>query len=233
MFPMAPLFGTSALPLGAVFRMPKTSDMSEDGFGCFQNTWLIKNVRAREAREILEEERTIASLVDRLSSDAQRFEVISSIAEFGGIDDPALDISESERTALREVVSDVPPELGGLELGVAGLAHALASVGILPAASCRSHYPANRSWSDAPVVFFAATYFRAHALQPLAEASGCTFLIDQSRPELLVVRGPSIVEMMALACAILDSRSRFARPRSSPARRPKRRPEASIQDPLF
>lgn len=229
LFPIAPPHGTSGLPAAATFWMPKPDEIDEEGFGYFRDTWLIKDVPERKAREIMVEERRIAEVIGELSNDADDFERLAQVAESGGDDDPAYNLSERERRALAEVMSDIP-ELGGLELGVAGLAHALATVRILPAASCRSH--PERSWSDAPVVLFAATEFRAKALQPLVEASGCTFTIDENRPELLVVRGRSITHMMALAAAVMENRKNFVQHRPTDQRRSRREPR-SVQESLF
>lgn len=229
LFPEAQPHGTSALPAAAAFWMPKPDEIDEEGFGYFRDTWLIKHVRVGEAREIMVAERRTAEVVGELADNVEDFERLAQVAESGGIDDPAHNLSGLERAALGEVVSDIP-ELGGLELGVAGLAHALATVRILPAASCRSH--PERSWSDAPVVLVAATEFRAEALQPLVEASGCTFAIDEYRPELLVVRGVSIVNTMALADAVINNRKDFVQHRS-PEQRHSRRELRSVQESLF
>jgi hypothetical protein len=214
MIPECPVAGTSALPAGAAFWMPKPDEISEEGFSFFRDVWLIRGVRIGDAREVIEEERRIVDVIDRLSADADHFEEFAAIAETGGIDDPANELTLEEYSTLSTVVSDIPAELGGLELGVAGLVHALASVRILPAASCRSH--PERSWSEAPVVLFAATEFRALALEPLVAEAGCTFTIDPARRELLCVRGQSITRTMALAELVLEHRKDFVQ------RRPRR-----------
>ncbi|GAB6987019.1 hypothetical protein [Nocardioides pyridinolyticus] len=229
MFPEAPVIGTSDLPAAATFWMPSPVEISEEGFGFFRDTWLIRNVSVGDAREIISIEWRMAEVVGRLAKDGDDFERLAGIAESAALDDPAEEVSAEELHALAEVVSDIP-ELCGLELGVAGLVHALASVQVLPAASCRSH--PERSWSDAPVVLFAATEFRARALQPLVEETGCTFGIDAARPNLLVVRGRSIENTMALADAVVENRKSFVQPRvsSSPRRDPS---PSSTQEQLF
>ncbi len=229
MFPEAPSFGTTTLPADAAFWMPKGDEIGEEGFGFFRDTWLIRNVPVRDAWDIVSLESSIAEVVDRLAKDEHDFERLAGAAESAGIYDPGEDLTDEERRALAAVVSDIP-ELGGLELGVAGLAHALATVGILPAASCRSHV--DRSWSDAPVVLFAATEFRARALQPLVEASGCRFALDGNRPELLVVRGRSIANLMALAELVLNHRSDFVQ-RRPPRMTVGRQAPTIEQMPLF
>lgn len=227
MFPVSSNSGSSELPVGAAFWMPKPSEITEEGFGFFRDTWPITGISAGYADDIVSTERSIADVVNALADDEDDFERLAVIAESGGIDDPANEISDREHALLSEVVSDIP-DLEGLELGVAGLAYALASVRILPAASCRSH--TERTWSDAPVVLFASTDYRARALQPLVEESACTFAIDQARPELLVVRGSSIENTMALAKLISENRKTFVQPRGSKTPHPK---PSSIQDALF
>ena len=230
MIPECPFAGNSELPAGAAFWMPKPDEISEDGFSFFRDVWLIRGVSVREAQEVIEEERRIVHVVDQLSADADDFERLAAIAEAGGADDSADELTRDECSALSTVVSDMPPELGGLELGVAGLVHALVSVRILPAASCRSH--PQRSWSDAPVVVFAATELRARALEPLVAEAGCTFTIDPTRRELLGIRGQSITRMMALAGLVLAHRVDFVQRRPARAARKHARPE-SEQGTLF
>lgn len=223
MFPLAPPGGTVDLPPSASFWTPKPGDLTDEGFGGFHNTWLIKDVPVGYARSIIAAESAIAASVGALAGDADDFERLASAAESGEID--AYNLSEDEREQLGGLVRD-DYQLGGLELGVAGLAYALAAVRILPAASCRSHV--DPTWSDAPVVFFASTEFRAQALQPLAAATGCTFSIDPYRSKLLVVCGRSILNTMALAAAVLHNRDSFVQHRSEGERRPAstRRPES-------
>lgn len=230
MFPTAAPAGTSSLPEDAQFWMPKPEDIDEEGFGFFRDTWLIRNVPVAEANDVIEEERQIAEAIAGLAQDAERFDHLAGVAEFGRIDDPEWALTEPELKVLADHVSDLPANLGGLEIGVAGLTHALATVRILPAASCRSH-PA-KSWSDAPVVLFAATEFRARALEPLVESTGCTFAIDENRRNLLVVRGRSIEYLMDLADAVMANRSSFVKPRSR-GRARKTPPRRAVQDPLF
>jgi hypothetical protein len=97
--------------------------------------------------------------------------------------------------------------LDGLEIGVAGLAHALASVGCLTAASCRSHV-SDRSWSDCPVVFFAAPAWRLELLADLIAAAGCGLEADRG---MLPIVAPSIVHMHALGEKIVAERGSFRR----------------------
>jgi hypothetical protein len=68
LFPEAPPRGTSALPAAATFWMPKPDEIDEEGFGYFRDTWLIKDVPVREAREIMVAERRIAEVIGELAA---------------------------------------------------------------------------------------------------------------------------------------------------------------------
>jgi hypothetical protein len=221
MFPTSPLEGSVAIPSGATFWMPKAADIDEEGIGCFfRETWLIKDVPVGVARSLRRDERRIAEVVGELATTADDFDRLAHVIE-DCADEEELnqrtDLSAAEREALRDLLPEVETGvLDSLEVGVAGLVYALATVRIIPAASCRGHV-GRQVWSEAPVVLFAATEYRAKALQPLVEATQCRFTIDPARPDLLVVTGQSILRTMALADAILESRHTFVR--SRPVRR--------------
>jgi hypothetical protein len=171
----------------------------------------------------MRQERRIAEVVGRLAATAEDFDRIARAAEDGyDPDEPesSYALNAEERAALDEfaVSEDEPCALDDLELGVAGLVYALAAVRIIPAASCRGH-TGDRPWSEVPVVLFATTEYRAQALQPLVEATGCQLEIDPVWSHLLAVRGRSIPDTMALAESILGARTSFVRPRSAVQRR--------------
>lgn len=230
---MSSLSGSITIPDDATFWMPKPQDIDEEGIGClFRGTWLIKDVPVREARRLRQEECRIAEVVGNLAATAEDFDRLAHAIEDGCDPDVSAEqvLSSTERAALDGFVSDdESAALDSLELGVAGLVYALATVRIIPAASCRGH-PGDRAWSDAPVVLFATTEYRARALQPLVEATGCRFGIDPARQDLLTVQGRSILDTMALADAVLGSRHTFVRPRPSRGHRPVR---AHDQERLF
>ncbi len=218
MFPTSPLEGSVAVPAEATFWMPKAADIDEEGIGCYcRGTWLIKDVPVGAARSLRRDERRIAEVLGNLAMTAKDFDRLAqAIEDCASQEDfnERSDLSPAERDALRGFLpEDETGILDSLEIGVAGLVYALATVRIIPAASCRGH-TGNRAWSDAPVVLFATTEYRATALQPLVEATGCRFTIDPARPDLLVVRGQSILQTMALADAILESRQTFVKPRT-------------------
>lgn len=217
MFPTSSLSGSITIPSDATFWMPKPEDINEDGIGAyFRDTWLIKDVPVREARRLRQKERRIAEVLGHLAANAEDFDRLAYAVE-GGYDpdetDEGFHLTATEQAELDEFLSDDETAgLESLELGVAGLVYALATVRIIPAASCRGH-PDDRAWSNVPVVLFATTEYRARALQPLVEATNCRFNIDPARPELLAVAGRSILDTMALADAVLESRHTFVQPR--------------------
>jgi hypothetical protein len=111
------------------------------------------------------------------------------------------------KEGLAACVDDEIAPLDGLELGVAGLAYALGSVGCLTAASCRWH-SRDRSWSDCPVVFFAAPTWRLALLAELIDDAGCGLVADRG---MLAIYAQSIVQMHTLGERILAERERFRR----------------------
>jgi hypothetical protein len=227
MFPTSSLKGSAQIPSDAEFWMPKPEDIDEEGISFFRGTWLIKDIPVRAARRLAREERNVAEVVGNLAATPQDFDRLAHAAEDGY---EGYVLTAEERAALDSFVSnDEGAALDSLELGVAGLVYALATVRIIPAASCRGH-AGHCAWSDKPVVLFATTEYRANALQPLVEATGCRFGIDDSRGELLAVYGRSILDMMALADAVLGSRDSFVQYRPQRDTR-RRRPRGQEQLP--
>lgn len=231
MFPTADIHGTTDLPQEATFWMPKRADIDDDGIGCyFRDAWTILDVTLQDAQSLVCAERNLANAVDGLARNGADFERFANLVE-GGLDgEHPPDLMDEERAAV-EVLGpgNEPAALEGLELGVAGLVYALASVRMIPAASCRGHTGPN-AWSDVPVVLFAATKRRAIALRPLVGEANCLFDIDPARPDLLVVRGRSIRDTMDLAQAVIDASATFVQ--SRPRRRESPWSRAS-QQPLF
>lgn len=186
--------------------MPPEDEVSEEGYGFFRGVWDISGVTHEEARERVEEERRLTHLVDQASATRAEFDAIASAVEDGAPD--YLPSGFSDRHPDSEILGIVGDGdrdegvLDGLELGVAGLSYALSSIGCFPAASCRSHDSAH-SWSDRPVVYFAAERTTVHWLTPLVRDSGCGFGDGSSHGELLVVEAPSISGLMNLANQIL------------------------------
>jgi hypothetical protein len=138
MFPTSSLSGSVTIPSDATFWMPKREDIDEEGIGClFRGTWLIKDVPVRDARRLVRAERGVAEVVGNLATTSEDFDRLAHAAEDGY---EGYVVSAGEREALDAFVcDDEGAGLESLELGVAGLVHALATVRIIPAASCRGH----------------------------------------------------------------------------------------------
>ncbi|HZL05000.1 MAG TPA: hypothetical protein VFE45_06235, partial [Coriobacteriia bacterium] len=151
-----------------------------------------------------QDEQVALRYVDAYARDADAFELLAEYVEHSTLDDA----DDDESIASVGAAPFVPTEgsewtgLEGLELGVAGLVYALSTRGFFPAASCRSH-AYEHSWSDRPVVLFAADRRRVEWLRPLVERAGCGFCVPRDRGQLLTIEAQSIVEMGALAQLIL------------------------------
>lgn len=192
-------------------ELPSSDEVTEEGFGFFRGTWYLGRVSVRNAIETVEQEAECIAWLDRLSERHEQFEALAKAIEHA---DPGL-LPEPLRT---RVVGDRAHQyfdaddeiethwLDGLEIGVAGLTHALSTVRCLTAASCRAHHRA--SWSDCPVVFFAAASWRIPILAGLAAESGCGLEEDRG---MLKVYAPSVRHTNGLARHLLVSRARFRR----------------------
>ena len=136
------------------------------------------------------------------SRTAEDFDRLARLVEWWDPDDLGQGASPEERSLLKSTVGESnSADLGGLEMGVAGLAYALASAGMVPAASCRAH-TGDRPWSYSPVVLFAADECHARQLEPLVRNAGCVFAVDAGRGHLLVVSASSVRNLMELADAL-------------------------------
>jgi hypothetical protein len=210
--------------------MPSADEISEEGFGGFRGTWWIGRVSVKDAESTIAEEGALITLIDKLASTPTEYEMLASAVEgqdLESLEEPlraaALEIGLSRFVAEEEI-----PPLEGLEVGVAGLAYALAANGCLTAASCRSHID-RRSWSDYPVVVFAAPAWRVEILAGLVASESCGIA---SEGRLLAVYGASILETHNLAKRILEERRLFRKMPEHWDRRRKRGPSAS-QPSLF
>lgn len=227
MYPTTALVASPLLPPDATFWTPKRSDLGEGGFGFFHDVWPIFDVKKRDAESLIRAERDTAFVIGETARDEVEFDLLARSVEHQELQP---DVSREQGAAIGELINegDAAP-LEALELGVAGLTYALASARMFPAASCRGH-PRPRAWSDWPVVYVAANRHRAELLQPLVEGCGCELDIDSERPDLLVIRGSSILGTMALAQAVMEARAAFHAPQHP--RGPRRRTTA-VQGRLF
>lgn len=201
-----------SLPSGDHCGYPRSDEISEEGFGYFRGTWWIGHVPVSAARQTVEFERELVAALDAEADDEQEFEELATAVESVGSDDgevPLLLRNTPVERLVQAFIDDSP--LGGLEIGVAGLTHALSTVGFRTAASCRAHTGAN-SWTDYPIVLFGAHKWRAVRLAALAAEAGCG--VGQDR-DMLTVYAPSIRNLMDLADAVLAQPGSFrAKPKA-------------------
>jgi hypothetical protein len=144
-------------------------------------------------------------LVDDLAGTEEDFDRLARCVEDWDPDEQEIDASPAELSVLEAFLGQSDSaEIGGLELGVAGLVYGLAAGGMVPAASCRGH-AGPQPWSDSPVVLFATDERHASTLDPLVRDAGCVFDIDPARPELVAIAATSIANLMALASALVET----------------------------
>lgn len=209
MIPRTEYLVSSRIPKGAEFWMPTEEEIPDDeGIGYFRGVWMILGVTFEEAHAMVSAEATQIAVIDSLAQTETQFEEIAHACDTGlvnGVADELVRRQLLQRipSLSEEDVDDFYEELGGLEVGVAGLAHAISYIGGVPAASCRGHV-SERRWSENPAVFVAIDRQRAEWLEPLLREAGCGYHIDPARPEFLVIDAPSVIESNALARLILD-----------------------------
>ena len=188
-----------------VCPMPDQNEISEEGFGSFRGTWFIGRMPIRDAERVVGYEGRVLEALDYASSRADDFERLAMAAEGGdGSELPDRLGEVFESSGLGELTAwddDIDP-LGSLEIGVAGLTCSLSAIRCLTAASCRSHIT-ERSWSDCPIVFFAAPAWRVELLADLIARANCGLDADRG---MLKIYGRSVRNMHDLAQAILDER---------------------------
>jgi hypothetical protein len=211
--------------------MPDPEEVGEEGFGGFRDTWHIGHVGKADLESILREEAELMRIVDAVAATPDEFEELASAIEGCDLESLSKQLREAAmKEGLAACVDGEIAPLDGLELGVAGLAYALGSVGCLTAASCRWHTD-DRSWSDVPVVFFAAPQWRLELLADMIAAAGCGLVAGRGMLEIVA---PSIRNMHALAEMIAAERKRFRRKPDhwrTPSDR-RRRLDAQLELPL-
>lgn len=188
--------------------MPPSDEITEEGFGYFRGTWRLDHVPVREAQATVRGEAQIIERLDRAAPSPDEFELLAAAIENQTLDQ----LPDSLRATvlageLAGLVTDEedPPPLDGLEIGVAGLTHALSTIRCRTTASCRSHVT-NHSWSDCPVVFFVASAWRVDLLSELVSEAGCGLGTDR---DMLTAYGASIRDTHRLAERIIAERGRF------------------------
>lgn len=201
--------------------MPRSDEISEEGFGGFRSTWVLGRVPIDEAAEVLAEEARLIAWLDDVARTAEEFEALATTIESGESADMSQALEDRATRAGLDSVMGTPGDLaplGDLEIGVGGLVHTLSAIGCLTAASCRSH-ATDRSWSDCPVVYFAAPAWRLKILAELIGDAECGLGTDRG---LLTIVAPSIRQMHRLAELIVRERQRFRRRPDKPKAEPVR-----------
>lgn len=188
------------LPSAATFWMPD-DDPPADGLGGFRGVWPLTGVTPADAAALLAREQAVIRELDASAPDARTFDRLARQRE-------AADSGLGTRSR--------PLDLGGLEIGVAGLTYALAAIGCVPAASCRGHVGED-AWSYHPIVFLAVDRPRADWLLPRVRRAKCGFGVGAGRENLLVIQAASLVDTVRLATVIL----REAQVIPPPAREPR------------
>lgn len=95
MIPRADVKLDSRLPPDYEFWTPKRDDISEEGFGYFRDTWLIRDVGVRTARSLMHLERQLVALADECSSSQEEFDEVAAALETGDLDEIPPAVSQS------------------------------------------------------------------------------------------------------------------------------------------
>lgn len=207
MFPRTELDLDPQLPSAASFWLPDPQDLEEDeGFGYFRDVWPISGISVDEARQMLDEDRSLSLFTGSIATTEYDFDMIAAAVETGSVEGIE-GLSDHQLDSLAPYLTD-EGRLDGLEIGVAGLVYCLSAAGMYPAASCRGHTGPN-AWSRNPVVLLAADQAHAEVLAPLVGDSDCGFNIDPARADLLVIESGSIENTLHLAGAILRNVNNF------------------------
>lgn len=197
------------IPDGATFWVPEEEDLDEEGIGFFRGTWLIHNVTASEATDMLQTELTLLQLIDNISETDEEYEENAGLIDLWDLETlPDIIRNDPIFESLPFQTEEDGAPLCGLDLGVAGLVFALAAAGFVTAASCRGH-TGDRAWAEYPVVLFATDVEHMQVLQLLARNVGCGFAIDPARPSLMCVLGRSVRCMVKLAELIVSRLADF------------------------
>jgi hypothetical protein len=197
------------LPDAAQLWRPSAAER-EDSIGAFFDpTWVAEFVSEAGAHYVSELERTLVGYADAAAQNADEFEDLLCAFEWP---DPT-SISEEvfgrlSAEAVEQLQDDMPPDLGGYDLGVAGLVTALGAARIVTSASCRGHSEPH-SWAEYPVVYMAMDESQAAVLQPLVRRTGCGFQVDDARPQLVIVAACSVSDAMELGELVLDELQQF------------------------
>lgn len=194
------------IPSGFRFMTPKPADITEEGFGYFHDCVDLRGTHARDARLYLKLHKVILDLASGAAATDKEFDQILETFESGITDEEYSElIPSSGNSDLFQLQFD---DIGGLEIGVGALSHALSAAKAFPAASCRSHFDPN-SWSTLPVVYFQANEPRCRLVEKILQETECGFVPDPGRPEFLVIGAPSLLDMLEFTEKIMQNLSVF------------------------
>ena len=194
MIPVRDVVTRVQIPKHYQYWTPSADDIDEEGFGFFRGVWPLFATKD-DAQAVIADEAKALAILDATSANETEFEANAK----------AIETYDSDFDDAHGITAMLPVQWGGfdgLEVGVAGLAFALASNGCFPAASCRSHVAS--SWSDTPVVIFAGSGERVSRLVPLIQASGCGIGACASRTELLEIYAASVTALSHLATEVVE-----------------------------
>lgn len=191
-------------------RLPRPDEMDDDeGLGNFRNVWPVEELSVDEVRRLLRWERASVQAIDEITDSPAEFDDLARVVDLWCAEcDWDLSVEHPELPpvafAVVEACIESPDRLmEGIDLGVTSLVAALASVGFVPAASCRGHHR-DGAWSAVPVVVFAGERERVAALEPFVLAEECN-LDDSGNGDCLVaLHAPSVLAAMNLAEFVLE-----------------------------
>lgn len=155
---------------------------------------LAGRISVDAAQEELDWERQACDAVAAVAHDEDEFELVIGAIESYDVEEPSLNAAQLAVVEAHDPLSHAP--IVPSELGVTALVLALNTLGLHTRGSCRGHPD---GWSDAPVVYFAATIDGVRTLAPLVEEIGGGFSIHPDHPTYLAVEAPSIAHGLDLA----------------------------------
>lgn len=218
---------THRLPDGGELWLPGAEELADDeGFGGYRETWVIRQVGFRAARRVVNRERAIVQLIEKMATSPSEFYALSAFVESADEETLADEgFSLDGDSPIREYVAEDWSATEGLDLGLSGIVYALAATGFHPMASCRG---TPHTWAPFPLVRFTGRMWRARLLLPIAVEAGCG-LIEEGGS--LTTWAPSVMRIMDFAGLILSRRQEFLRNPDLPSR--VKRPAQEAHPQLF
>lgn len=155
--------------------------------GYFHDTRALGTVSHSSVVETWISEKELCDAIASVADGYDEFDRVAGAVIAQDFDDPELSPAQLEVVEKFDPMSmDFDTEF---DVGVAALALAINLIGMHTRASCRGH---RDDWSDAPVVYFAATTPGTQQLTPLLERAGGGYAWNPDHPDLLAIELPSI-----------------------------------------